>query len=63
MTLERWTAFVGVLLVVVFTPGPDFAVVLRHALARPARGVRAAAGTSPGSPRTPPPRRSASPRS
>jgi threonine/homoserine/homoserine lactone efflux protein len=33
VTLERWTAFVGVL-VVVFTPGPDFAVVLRHALAR-----------------------------
>jgi threonine/homoserine/homoserine lactone efflux protein len=30
-------AFVGVLLVVVFTPGPDFAVVLRHALACPAR--------------------------
>jgi hypothetical protein len=27
VTLERWTAFVGVLLVVVFTPGPDFAVV------------------------------------
>ena len=48
MTLERWTAFVGVLLVVVFTPGPDFAVVLRHALARPARGVRAAAGNVTG---------------
>ena len=48
MTLERWTAFVGVLLVVVFTPGPDFAVVLRHALAGPARGVRAAAGTVTG---------------
>ena len=48
MTLERWTAFVGVLLVVVFTPGPDFAVVLRHALACPARGVRAAAGNVTG---------------
>ena len=48
MTLERWTAFVGVLLVVVFTPGPDFAVVLRHALASPARGVRAAAGNVTG---------------
>jgi threonine/homoserine/homoserine lactone efflux protein len=48
MTLERWTAFVGVLLVVVFTPGPDFAVVLRHALAGPARGVRAAAGNVTG---------------
>jgi threonine/homoserine/homoserine lactone efflux protein len=48
MTLERWTAFVGVLLVVVFTPGPDFAVVLRHALAGPVRGVRAAAGNVTG---------------
>jgi threonine/homoserine/homoserine lactone efflux protein len=48
MTLERWTAFVGVLLVVVFTPGPDFAVVLRHALAGPARGMRAAAGNVTG---------------
>jgi threonine/homoserine/homoserine lactone efflux protein len=44
MTLERWTAFVGVLLVVLCTPGPDFAVVLRHALAGPGRGARAAAG-------------------
>ncbi|MHA6619097.1 LysE family translocator [Pseudonocardia sp. DLS-67] len=44
MTLERWTAFVGVLLVVLCTPGPDFAVVLRHALAGPRRGARAAAG-------------------
>ncbi len=44
MTAERWTAFVGVLLVVVCTPGPDFAVVLRHALAGPRRGTRAAAG-------------------
>jgi threonine/homoserine/homoserine lactone efflux protein len=44
VTLERWTAFVGVLLVVLCTPGPDFAVVLRHALAGPRRGVRAAAG-------------------
>jgi threonine/homoserine/homoserine lactone efflux protein len=48
VTLERWTAFVGVLLVVVFTPGPDFAVVLRHALGGPARGVRAAAGNVTG---------------
>jgi threonine/homoserine/homoserine lactone efflux protein len=48
MTLERWTGFVGVLLVVVFTPGPDFAVVLRHALAGPARGVRAAMGNVTG---------------
>jgi threonine/homoserine/homoserine lactone efflux protein len=48
MTLERWTGFVGVLLVVVFTPGPDFAVVLRHALAGPVRGVRAAAGNVTG---------------
>jgi threonine/homoserine/homoserine lactone efflux protein len=48
VTLERWTAFVGVLLVVVFTPGPDFAVVLRHALAGPARGLRAAAGNVTG---------------
>ena len=44
MTLERWTAFVGVLLVVLCTPGPDFTVVLRHALASPSRGARAAAG-------------------
>jgi threonine/homoserine/homoserine lactone efflux protein len=44
MTLERWTAFVGVLLVVVFTPGPDFAVVLRHSFAGPRQGFRAAAG-------------------
>jgi threonine/homoserine/homoserine lactone efflux protein len=44
MTLERWSAFVGVLLVVLCTPGPDFAVVLRHALGSPRRGVRAAAG-------------------
>ena len=44
MTIERWTAFVGVLLVVVCTPGPDFAVVLRHALAGPRRGALAAAG-------------------
>ena len=48
MTFERWAAFVGVLLVVVFTPGPDFAVVLRHALAAQARGVRAAAGNVTG---------------
>jgi threonine/homoserine/homoserine lactone efflux protein len=45
---ERWTAFVGVLLVVLCTPGPDFAVVLRHALAAPRRGVRAAAGVLTG---------------
>jgi threonine/homoserine/homoserine lactone efflux protein len=44
VTVERWTAFVGVLLVVLCTPGPDFAVVLRHALASPSRGTRAAAG-------------------
>jgi threonine/homoserine/homoserine lactone efflux protein len=48
VTLERWAAFVGVLLVIVFTPGPDFAVVLRHALAGPARGMRAAAGNVTG---------------
>ena len=48
MTVERWAAFVGVLLVMVFTPGPDFAVVLRHALAGPARGMRAAAGNVTG---------------
>jgi threonine/homoserine/homoserine lactone efflux protein len=48
VTLERWTAFVGVLLVVLCTPGPDFAVVLRHALAAPRRGVRAAAGVLTG---------------
>src|SRR5690606_29819934 len=48
VTLERWTAFLGVLLVVVLTPGPDFAVVLRHSLAGPARGVRAAAGITTG---------------
>ena len=44
MTPERWTAFVGVLLVVLCTPGPDFAVVLRHALAGPRPAARAAAG-------------------
>jgi threonine/homoserine/homoserine lactone efflux protein len=44
MTIERWSAFLGVLLVVLCTPGPDFAVVLRHALADARRGVRAAAG-------------------
>ncbi|MHA6628616.1 LysE family translocator [Pseudonocardia sichuanensis] len=44
MSIERWTAFVGVLLVVLCTPGPDFAVVLRHALEHPRRGARAAAG-------------------
>jgi threonine/homoserine/homoserine lactone efflux protein len=48
MTIERWTAFVGVLLVVVCTPGPDFAVVLRHALAGPGRGASAAAGNVAG---------------
>ena len=44
MTIQRWTAFLGVLLVVPCTPWPDFAVVLRHALADARRGVRAAAG-------------------
>jgi threonine/homoserine/homoserine lactone efflux protein len=44
MTIERWSAFVGVLLVVLCTPGPDFAVVLRHSLADARRGARAAAG-------------------
>jgi threonine/homoserine/homoserine lactone efflux protein len=44
VSVERWTAFVGVLLVVLCTPGPDFAVVLRHALEHPGRGARAAAG-------------------
>jgi threonine/homoserine/homoserine lactone efflux protein len=44
VSIERWTAFVGVLLVVLCTPGPDFAVVLRHALEHPRRGARAAAG-------------------
>lgn len=48
MSPERWLAFVGVLLVVLCTPGPDFAVVLRHALAGPRRGVRAAAGVLTG---------------
>jgi threonine/homoserine/homoserine lactone efflux protein len=48
VTLERWFAFLGVLLVVVFTPGPDFAVVLRHALTGARHGARAAAGVVTG---------------
>jgi threonine/homoserine/homoserine lactone efflux protein len=44
VSIERWTAFVGVLLVILCTPGPDFAVVLRHSLEHPRRGARAAAG-------------------
>jgi threonine/homoserine/homoserine lactone efflux protein len=44
MTFERWLAFVGVMLVLVCTPGPDFAVVVRHALADRRHGVGAAAG-------------------
>ncbi|WP_232666150.1 LysE family translocator [Pseudonocardia sp. TRM90224] len=44
MTLDRWLAFLGVLVVVLCTPGPDFAVVLRHALRSPRRGALAAAG-------------------
>lgn len=44
MSLERWTAFLGVLFVVLITPGPDFAVVMRHA----ATGARAGAGAAAG---------------
>lgn len=48
MTVERWFVFLGVVLVVVCAPGPDFAVVLRHALAGPRRGALAAAGVITG---------------
>ncbi|WP_219419704.1 LysE family translocator [Pseudonocardia nigra] len=48
MTVERWIAFLGVLLVVLCTPGPDFAVVLRHTLAGARAGLRAAAGVVSG---------------
>ncbi|PRX46570.1 threonine/homoserine/homoserine lactone efflux protein [Prauserella shujinwangii] len=45
MTVERWLAFVGVLLVVLCTPGPDFLVVLRHSLRG---GIRAGMYTAAG---------------
>lgn len=44
MSVERWIAFAGVLLVVLVTPGPDFAVVLRHAAAGARAGAAASAG-------------------
>lgn len=44
MGIERWGAFLGVLLVVLVTPGPDFAVVLRHAITGPRAGASAASG-------------------
>lgn len=48
MAVDRWLAFAGVLLVTLCTPGPDFAVVLRHALAGTRAGTRAAAGVITG---------------
>ena len=48
MSPERWSAFVAVLLVVLCAPGPDFAVVLRHALTSARAGTRAAAGVATG---------------
>ncbi|WP_166347199.1 LysE family translocator [Phytoactinopolyspora limicola] len=42
--LQRWLAFVGVLLVILCTPGPDFLVVLRHSLEHSRAGYRAVAG-------------------
>ncbi len=48
MSPERWTAFVAVLLVLLCAPGPDFAVVLRHALVSTRAGTRAAAGVVTG---------------
>jgi threonine/homoserine/homoserine lactone efflux protein len=44
MSPERWAAFVGVLVVVLVVPGPDFAVVVRHSLSGPRPGLRASAG-------------------
>lgn len=41
---ERWLAFVGVLLIVLCIPGPDFLVLFRHSLTGVRPGVRALAG-------------------
>ncbi|NDL58263.1 LysE family translocator [Phytoactinopolyspora mesophila] len=45
---DRWLPFVGVLLLVLCTPGPDFLVVLRHSLSGPSTGYRAVGGVVTG---------------
>jgi threonine/homoserine/homoserine lactone efflux protein len=45
---DRWLPFVGVLLLVLCTPGPDFLVVLRHSLTGPSAGYRAVGGIAAG---------------
>lgn len=48
MVPDRWLAFVGVVLVVLCVPGPDFLVIFRHALGGYRRGCQAAAGVMAG---------------
>lgn len=44
----NWSAFLAVLVVAYVIPGPDFAVILRHATRTRRSGVRAAAGAQTG---------------
>ncbi|UZG60201.1 LysE family translocator [Rhodococcus opacus] len=44
MSVDRWLAFLSLLLIVLCTPGPDFAVIVRHAVNEASRGIAAAIG-------------------
>ncbi|NEE04427.1 LysE family translocator [Phytoactinopolyspora halotolerans] len=45
---DRWPAFVGVLVIVLCVPGPDFFVIVRYSLTGTRAGIRAAAGNVTG---------------
>ncbi|WP_129664862.1 LysE family translocator [Phytoactinopolyspora endophytica] len=45
---DRWPAFVGVLVIILCVPGPDFFVIVRHSLTDVRAGMRAAAGNLTG---------------
>jgi threonine/homoserine/homoserine lactone efflux protein len=45
---EQWPTFVGVLVIILCVPGPDFIVIVRHSLVDVRAGLRAAAGNVTG---------------
>lgn len=48
MTVGQWLAFGSLLSIVLFTPGPDFVLILRHSLSDRRTGAAVAAGVTSG---------------
>ena len=48
MSVGQWLAFGSLLSIVLFTPGPDFVLILRHSLADRRTGAVVAAGVISG---------------